>query len=240
MGKLIDLTGQKFGKLTVLQRAPYCKSGHIYWTCWCECGNIKDICGNNLRNGVTTSCGCLQKINTSKANRKDISNQQFGKLTALYCTNKKDSGGRYIWHCICDCGNTIDVSIGQLTSGLTSSCGCLRSKGETIIADLLTQYHIRYQREYHFENSKRRFDFAIFNKQNQLIRLIEFDGIQHYIDLGEVWDKDRPLIIRQQIDKEKNQLAFQHHIPIIRIPYWKLKQLTIIQLLDETFLVKEE
>ena len=52
MGKKIDLTGQVFGKLTVLKEGER-KNGKLYWTCQCECGNIKDIYGYSLRKGDT-------------------------------------------------------------------------------------------------------------------------------------------------------------------------------------------
>ena len=58
MGKKIDLTGQVFGKLTVLKEGER-KNGKLYWTCQCECGNIKDIYGYSLRKGDTISCEVL-------------------------------------------------------------------------------------------------------------------------------------------------------------------------------------
>lgn len=60
--KLIDLTGQTFGKLTVINRADnhVRTSGRvdICWNCICECGNKCVIRGERLRNGTTKSCGC--------------------------------------------------------------------------------------------------------------------------------------------------------------------------------------
>ena len=58
--KLIDLTGQKFGRLTVVERHGV-KDGHAAWLCKCDCGNTTVVNGRNLRNGRTTSCGCLHK-----------------------------------------------------------------------------------------------------------------------------------------------------------------------------------
>lgn len=59
MGKFIDLTGQKFGRLTVIERAEN-KGGKVRWLCRCECGNKKIIQGASLKSGHTTSCGCLR------------------------------------------------------------------------------------------------------------------------------------------------------------------------------------
>lgn len=61
--RAIDMTGQTFGKLKVLHKAPSRKTsgGHIKsrWVCECACGNIVEVDGCNLRKGVTKSCGCL-------------------------------------------------------------------------------------------------------------------------------------------------------------------------------------
>lgn len=74
MRKLIDLTGQRFGKLTVITRAEnhIMPSGKccIMWLCKCDCGNVKSINGSSLRNGVTRSCGCLSKEFAEKLNKK--------------------------------------------------------------------------------------------------------------------------------------------------------------------------
>ncbi len=59
MLKYIDLTGQRFGRLTVLTRAPNDLQGTAYWKCKCECGNTRTIRGYSLRSKITQSCGCL-------------------------------------------------------------------------------------------------------------------------------------------------------------------------------------
>lgn len=60
MGKLIDLTGKKFGSLTVIERVQN-KNNRVYWLCRCDCGNEKIIASDSLRQGLTLSCGCLHK-----------------------------------------------------------------------------------------------------------------------------------------------------------------------------------
>lgn len=61
MGSLIDLTGRRFGRLTVIKR-DHTKTGNVvFWVCRCDCGNIKSIAGGNLRNEHTQSCGCLRE-----------------------------------------------------------------------------------------------------------------------------------------------------------------------------------
>lgn len=62
-GNMIDLTGQKFGHLTVLKKDKSDKYGHAKWLCQCDCGNPKQISvyGDNLRRGHTQSCGCERR-----------------------------------------------------------------------------------------------------------------------------------------------------------------------------------
>ena len=59
MAKALDLTGQKFGKLTSLQRVENGKDGKVKWECLCECGNHKIVSAGDLKSGCVRSCGCL-------------------------------------------------------------------------------------------------------------------------------------------------------------------------------------
>ena len=74
MGKFIDLTGQRFGRLTVVERAEnvVMKNGGIkvMWKCQCDCGTVKNIATTHLRKGVVISCGCYQK---------EVAHKQAGK-----------------------------------------------------------------------------------------------------------------------------------------------------------------
>lgn len=129
MGKIIDITGQRFGRLI-----PECVvgkdgRGEVIWKCRCDCGQYIEALSSNIRKGRTQSCGCLQKEKAPgfTGQYKDLSNQKFGKLLALKPTNKR-LNGQVVWHCICDCGTEIDVRSWNLTSGKTKSCGCFRSE----------------------------------------------------------------------------------------------------------------
>lgn len=109
--KLIDLTGEKFGRLTVLNK--YGHSGkETTWLCKCECGNIGAVVGRDLRTGNTKSCGCLQKDRAREANIKH-GGAERGDKEILYkrwesmkkrcnqpnCKSYKDYGGRGIKVC---------------------------------------------------------------------------------------------------------------------------------------------
>lgn len=77
MPKFEDLTGQRFGYLTVIKKAGKNKSDKILWLCKCDCGKLKIIQGASLKNGRTKSCGCLRK--------KGARRTHGFKYTRLYC-----------------------------------------------------------------------------------------------------------------------------------------------------------
>lgn len=146
--RIKDITGQIFGRLTVLGLAPKPndKDTRAYWWCKCSCKqhNIVRVSGKSLRNGNTQSCGCLQKdiarekaiernitSRPGKGNKKDLTNKTFGKLIALESTNDRDKDGSIIWKCKClNDNNIIFASSHLLLNGSIQSCGCLKSKGE--------------------------------------------------------------------------------------------------------------
>ena len=119
----LDLTGETYGHWTVLYEVQPkllsngCKER--MWHCLCACGNEKDVAQRMLRSGASTSCGCSRKL--------DLTNQKYGRLTALYEAEPKVSNGKTIrmWHCLCECGNEKDIAQDSLVKGGTKSCGCL-------------------------------------------------------------------------------------------------------------------
>lgn len=69
MGKFIDLTGQQFGRLTVIRQDVPTPSGKTRWVCCCECQTEKSVQSSDLRSGKTRSCGCLQRERSAIAGR---------------------------------------------------------------------------------------------------------------------------------------------------------------------------
>lgn len=128
MGAFQDLTGQKFGKLTVIRKGN-CKvlpSGRhqIMWICKCECGNEIAAQANNLKSGHTISCGCARDEIGEKLTH-DLTGMRFNRLTVIRQAEKSKSGETR-WVCRCDCGNETIVQSNNLKSGLVKSCGCLK------------------------------------------------------------------------------------------------------------------
>ena len=62
MADLIDLTGKRFGRLTVIEKMPprYKNKTAAFWRCKCDCGRETIVIGRSLRVGLTKSCGCIQ------------------------------------------------------------------------------------------------------------------------------------------------------------------------------------
>ena len=230
---LKDISGQKFGKLTVLEYDYSDKKGHTYWKCQCECGVIKSIRKDGLTSGNVVSCGCHKTQITKEINTNNLLGKRFGKLTVIERVGSNQHN-QALWKCKCDCGTEKIIVGTNLSKGETNSCGCLKSKGEQKIADLLQKNNIKFQKEKTFttcilpSGHKAKFDFYIKEQY-----LIEFDGIQHFKS-GSGWNTIDKLQQTQQSDKIKNEWCKENNIPLIRIPYSAEAELTIKDLMLET------
>lgn len=69
MSKLIDLSGKRFGKLVVIERAENVGKGIAVWKCLCDCGNVTYVRGSNLKGGAVKSCGCLLHVSRNYTHR---------------------------------------------------------------------------------------------------------------------------------------------------------------------------
>ena len=237
----------KFGKLTVIEEIPERDNGrNIHYKCICECGNIITPRSSDLKNGYSTSCGKC-KIGTYK----DLSNKKFGKLIAIEpILNKNDkcyegrAGRNMIWLCKCECGTTKKIPANWLTERRVVSCGCgigTISAGEQEIINILNNNKIKYRTEVTFsdlfsdKNRNLRFDFGLIDDNNNIIRLIEFDGKQHFEAASGYYTNKFNRI--QKHDKIKNDYCKNNNIPLVRLPYWELNNITLDMLLGEKYLV---
>ena len=232
-----DLTGKTFNRLTVIEQDMEKSEQYhqVFWKCVCQCGNIKSVRAYDLAHGKTQSCGCLrnEKVRYAIANKLD--GQRFGRLTVIKPVDsiKEESGElRTAWQCKCDCGNIIIVKTINLKSGDTKSCGCIHSHGETIIEQLLRESNIDYSQQYTFADlitpngGYLKFDFAIFNKNHVLRYLIEFNGKQHY-EAIDFFGGEEGLKKQIRNDKLKVEYCIKNKIPLIIIPYYELKDISL-------------
>ena len=231
MSKMRDFSKEgKIGKLQPLyidETKPRGQGHNIYWICQCDCGNLISVNSCNLQSGIRNHrmMTCGQCYNP----KVDLTGKKFGKLTVIKHDDSysatKENGWKHKWICQCDCGNIVSIFASNLTRLHTTSCGCNgRSIGEQNIIKLLQNHYVNYLSEYSFEDlkgpggHKLRFDFAIFNHDNELIELIEFDGRQHSNQYNP-WGGKETLEDRQYRDELKNQYCKNHNIKLLRFNY---------------------
>lgn len=105
MSKLIDLTGQKFGRLTVIERAENSQK-HTAWLCECDCGQKRVVQSDHLKSGHTKSCGCYKadNLNWKTHEKSNTRLYEIMHTAKSRCYREKDKdfklyGGRGITVC---------------------------------------------------------------------------------------------------------------------------------------------
>lgn len=98
MSAFKDLSGNKYGRLTVIERS-HGDGKHTYWKCHCECGNQIIVCGDSLKRGATRSCGCLNsEMSRKKLKTHGKSAERVYKIwlqMKYRCSNKNATGFKY-------------------------------------------------------------------------------------------------------------------------------------------------
>ena len=234
-GKAINLFGQQYGDLVCLAplKSQNAKTRWLSLCLRCQEENLTTPLTNNLRKGISTSCGCKNTDNIRLSCRtvepygtvfgfleyqEDIiiNSCLYYKCKCLLC------GGEYI-------GNPRELRIGHV-----KSCGCAKtSMGEEKIKRILNEHNIAYEQEKTFDscrfphsNNLARFDFYINNQY-----LLEFDGIQHFLQTSKTREDIQAI---KERDQYKNEWCKRNHIPLIRIPYTIFNTLNINDLQLET------
>jgi hypothetical protein len=134
MGRFIDLTNQKFGRLTVIKRIDNRKASggqtRVMWLCKCDCGKETGVASCELKNGSTQSCGCYRKEIRGKSQLIDLIGKRFGRWTVLKKVEKPKylKGDGAYWLCKCDCGNIKIKGRKNLLNGDSTSCGCYQKE----------------------------------------------------------------------------------------------------------------
>ena len=135
MGGKCDLTGRKFGKLTVVGKTGETQEHYRVWRCRCDCGEEILVNTKRLKNGTVTNCGCIPKATARRGRTaEDLSGRRFGSLTVLYRVENRN--GRTCWMCRCDCGKKKTVTARDLKAGKVKSCGYRTHDGEGNRVDL--------------------------------------------------------------------------------------------------------
>lgn len=113
----VDYTGQRFGKLEVIEYLGNCK-----YLCKCECGNTIEVHTDRLRTGHIHDCGCENP-------HHDLIGTRIGKLEVIEYLGKNDSP-YHQYLCKCDCGNTVirrrDYILEAIKDNRKCDCGCVK------------------------------------------------------------------------------------------------------------------
>jgi hypothetical protein len=118
-----DLTGTDFGLWTVLERADTATGHRDSWLVRCKCGTERVIQGSRLERDGTAGCGCRISEMNALAFTKDMKGQTVGRWTVLAQAPSRGKRRRVRWWCRCVCGVVRDVLAGNLSRGLSMSCG---------------------------------------------------------------------------------------------------------------------
>ncbi len=168
-------TGNRYSRLVVLGQAGVNKDRHILWRCQCDCGNVTVVSGNNLRQGVTKSCGCLKTLPfgvsamrglasnyrrraKEKGHVWSLTEDEFVKLTSLPCFycgilpsqvhRCKNCNGNYIYNGI----DRVDNSKGYTFDNVVSCCGVCNCAKHTMTTSEFREWAERLY--HHFVMSK--------------------------------------------------------------------------------------
>lgn len=237
---LEDLTGRKFGYLTVVERAedyhtPSNGKRYTQWLCKCVCGKHTTVLSSNLKSGSTISCGCK-----NPKRLKDLTGKQFGDLTVLELVEPyvNPSGRKLVRYlCKCSCGQHIYALANTLRSGDVASCGCkVNSKGELIVKSFLDKNSIDYEMHKSFKDCLSdkgfRLNFDFFVKDYNL--LIECNGIQHYEPI-DFFGGDARYIEQTKNDSLKREYAINNGYDYLVIDCRKQKLKKIKNILLKHF-----
>ena len=236
-----DLTGKRFGKLTVLGKTEERKSRYVVWLCRCDCGNVIKASTKDMARGMASDCGCGKiqndragddrkndhgersreerggkESNREAGNREgrsakrkkgrravDITGRKFGKLTALYPTERRDGKGSVYWRCRCECGREIDATESGLMHGNYRSCGCLKKEHQRNIYRQLhlvdgTCLEILEKRKHRSDNSSGSQGISVM--KNGRFRVdIGFKGKRFY--LGTFQNYDSAVAARKEAEE---------------------------------------
>jgi hypothetical protein len=192
------------------------KNAHTKMKYKCNCGNIAYIDFDHFKRG----CRCMNCTENEKLTYEFVYNyfKNYGcELLEKIYINSNTKMKYY-----CSCGNESYISWDNFKQGKRCTA-CSESHGEKQIATYLINHNCQFKREYKFKDCKNKqplpFDFAIFDKNNNLQFLTEYDGQLHYIS-KEHFGGEAELIKRQINDSIKTNYCLQNNIPLLRIPYW--------------------
>jgi hypothetical protein len=152
----IDITGQRFGELTVIRLGSSGRRG-AFWECECSCGKTITVGGVSLRRSRRPTRSCGHEKYEKRGPLHDLTGQVFGDLTVLAFAKMVGEGAW--WKCRCMCEGLTIVAANRLRTGHTRSCGCLQKRTAAKTAVSVTKNRIfppptRAQKAYRLMTSR--------------------------------------------------------------------------------------
>ena len=242
--KCKDYTNQIYGCWKVIERDynPASKSHETFWLCECQnCGNKASVRKSGLDRKPQTCNKCKGELISQTKRETDSSVWQIGdKYGLLTITGKGQRKGHKTYVKVqCDCGsNPFEVRLDHLKGqnhSRTISCGCLsESSGELKIRQILEKTNISFQSQYRIKDDRGNwmiFDFVLFDKNNNIIKCIEYNGKQHYRPV-EIWGGEEQFQIQKERDQRKTDYCNVHEIKLQWIPYTDFDNINLEMLLS--------
>lgn len=222
------IIGQVFEKSNLevleLDLNPPFQSHETAYKCRCaKCGEVKTYRKTNIVEGP--GCHKCEGYLGGRGYREWEVGQKFGFIEIL---GRGERNGYVVGKCVC--GTVREFALQNLKGrghSRTISCGCKQqSAGEFKIATLLEENGVNFKTQYRIDDFSlySLFDFAIFDDDNNLIKLIEFDGEQHFEPV-EHFGGEEKFLIQKERDERKNKYCEENNIPLLRIPYWDYQRI---------------
>lgn len=190
-----------------------CNNGHVFVKNWLQVYKEKEGCPECNPNWNKWDIKKVSKV-ANEYGYKVLSKKYVSVDRKLLFQCEQNHKFKMSWAGFYSCGYRCSV--------------CNSSKGETAISSYLKENNLVFEREYWFEDCRDklplRFDFAVFNNNNYLMCLIEFDGLQHY-QAVESFGGEKAYKSTVMRDKIKNRYCKENNIKLIRIPYWKIDKI---------------
>lgn len=173
-------------------------------------GNILNGSGCPVCHGMKDTAGFVVALSDKYGDEYTVLGKYVNNRTPVLVRHNK-------------CGHEWNVVPKTLLRRLCCPC-CNKSYGEHAIERYLSDHNFQYKPQYSFDDCRDKhplpFDFAVF--VNDEVRLIEFDGSHHYnTRKGKHWGENHFEYVVKH-DTIKNLYCEQHHIPLLRIPYWRV------------------
>ena len=241
--RIKSMTGKIINNILIKERVEneIDKNGkeHVRYLCECPSCHSDFIARiENIKSGNTKGCGCSHHIshNFIDLTGKDF---EFCHVDKRAPNRLHPGGGQSVmYECTCCCGKKYISWAATIKNG-RSNCGCkrIKSKGELTIYNILKEKNIPFIDQYYFDDlrGKRKmpyfFDFALFDNEENLLGLIEYQGEQHYHECNKSI-KDFGKHTREISDPAKKKYCIKNNISLYEIRYDENIQISLNKILD--------